>query len=120
MQKKSFGSGFSMPLGYLASFSEQLPAGRNGFTGAITKTLLAMRWNAMKSYRVIGKTTVLAMKLTIFFIAIAVFSAHAKGTAQNVSITGKDLPLKQVLSAIEKQTGYVFFNNKRDLDDTKT
>jgi TonB-linked SusC/RagA family outer membrane protein len=79
-----------------------------------------MRWNAMKSYRFIGKTTVLAMKLTIFFIAIAVFSAHARGTAQNVTISGKDLPLKQVFSAIEKQTGYVIFNNKRDLDDTKT
>lgn len=120
MQKKSFGSGFSMTYGYLASNSDHLPDGRNGFSGAITKTLLAMRWNAMKSYRFIGKTTVLAMKLTIFFIAVAIFSAQAKGTAQNITITGKDLPLKQVFSVIEKQTGYVFFNNKRDLDDTKT
>ena len=120
MQKKSIGSGFSMPGHYLAALFDQLPDCRGWFTGTITKTLLAIRSNAMKSYRFIGKTTVLAMKLTIFFIAIAVFSAHAKGTAQNVTITGKNLPLKQVFAAIEKQTGYVIFNNKRDLDESKT
>jgi TonB-linked outer membrane protein, SusC/RagA family len=95
MQKKSIGSGISMPW-------HHLPDRRCGYAGVVTKTLLR------------------AMKLTIFFIAIAVCSAHAEGTAQNVSITGKNLPLKKVFAAIEKQTGYVFFNNKRDLDDTKT
>ncbi|WP_240348375.1 TonB-dependent receptor [Longitalea arenae] len=60
------------------------------------------------------------MKLTIFFIAIAFFSAHAEGTAQNITISGRNLPLKTVFSAIEKQTGYVIFNNKRDLDESKT
>ena len=79
MQKNSIGSGISMPGHNLAVFSDQLP-GRCGFAGTITKTLLAMRLIAMKSYRFIGKTPVRAMKLTIFFIAIAVFSAHAKGT----------------------------------------
>lgn len=120
MQKKSFGSGFSMTYGYLASLPDHLPDARNGFSGAITRTLLAIRLNVLRSYRYIGKTTVLAMKLTIFFIAIAMFSAQAKGTAQNVTITGKDIPLKVVFSAIEKQTGYVFFNNKRDVDEEKT
>jgi TonB-linked SusC/RagA family outer membrane protein len=120
MQKKPFGSGFSMPLRYLASFYDHVPDCRGGVAGVIIETLLAIRLNAMKSYRFIGKTTVLAMKLTIFFIAIAVFSAHAEGIAQNVTISGKDLPLKQVFSAIEKQTGYVIFNNRRDLDESKT
>lgn len=119
MQKKSFGSGFPMPLRYLAKFYDQLPERRGRFIGAITETLLAIR-SAITSYRFIGKTTVLAMKLTIFFITIAVFSANAKGLAQNITITGKDLSLKRVFSVIEKQTGYVIFNNKRDLDDTKT
>ena len=118
MQKNSIGSGNSMPGLNLAVFS--LLPGWCGFAGTITKTLLAIRLNAMRSYRFIGKTPVRAMKLTIFFIAVAVFSAHAKGTAQNVTITGKDLPLKQVFSTIEKQTGYVIFNNKRDLDESKT
>lgn len=117
MQKKSIGSGFPMPWHYLAG---QLPDCGCGFSGTITKTLLAIRSNAMKSYRFIGKTTVLAMKLTIFFIAVAVISAHAEGAAQNITISGKDLPLKRVFSAIEKQTGYVIFNNKRDLDESKT
>jgi TonB-linked SusC/RagA family outer membrane protein len=100
MQKNSIGSGFSMPC--LTVFSDRLPEFGSRSTGAITKTLLR------------------AMKLTIFFIAIAVFSAHAEGTAQNITITGKNLPLKQVFSAIEKQTGYVIFNNKRDVDESKT
>lgn len=99
MQKKSIGSGFSMPWRYLA---DRLPDCGGGFNGTITKSLLR------------------AMKLTIFFIAVAIFSAHAEGTAQNITLSGKDLPLKQVFAAIEKQTGYVIFNNKRDVDETKT
>jgi TonB-linked SusC/RagA family outer membrane protein len=66
------------------------------------------------------KTLFRAMKLTIFFMMIAFLSAHAEGTAQHVTISGKGLPLKEVFSAIENQTGYVIFNNKRDLDDSKT
>lgn len=66
------------------------------------------------------KTLLRPMKLTILFIAVAVFSANAEGTAQNITLSGKNLPLKRVFSAIEKQTDYVVFNNKRDLNESMT
>lgn len=40
----------------------------------------------------------------------------AFGKSQTVSYTGTNVPLKQVFAAIEKQTGYVVFANKQDLD----
>lgn len=59
------------------------------------------------------------MRMLSFFIFAACISAHATGVAQNVTISGKDLTLKQVFSAIEKQTGYVVFNKKGILSDLK-
>ncbi|MBO9636050.1 MAG: carboxypeptidase-like regulatory domain-containing protein, partial [Chitinophagaceae bacterium] len=52
------------------------------------------------------------MKLTIVLLTMALFTARANTMAQKVSITGKDLPLKQVFTIIEQQTGYVVFGNK--------
>ncbi|MEO6684060.1 MAG: SusC/RagA family TonB-linked outer membrane protein, partial [Ginsengibacter sp.] len=43
----------------------------------------------------------------------------AFGTSQPVSYTGTNVSLNQVFSEIEKQTGYVVFANKSDLDRTK-
>ncbi len=43
-------------------------------------------------------------------------SAH--GSAQTVTYQGEAVPLTQVLSVLEKQTGYVFFYNSRDLEGT--
>ncbi|MGV3766840.1 MAG: SusC/RagA family TonB-linked outer membrane protein [Chitinophagaceae bacterium] len=60
------------------------------------------------------------MKLTVFFLAVAIFSVQAKGVGQQVTISGKNLTLEQVFTVVEKQTGYVFFNNKRDLKGLKT
>lgn len=39
--------------------------------------------------------------------------------AQPVTLSGKDMPLKQVFSAIKKQTGYVVFYNQNMLSGTK-
>jgi TonB-linked SusC/RagA family outer membrane protein len=43
----------------------------------------------------------------------------AAGKSQPVSFTGTNVTLKQVFSEIEKQTGYVVFANKKDLDRAK-
>lgn len=49
----------------------------------------------------------------ILFIQAAVF-------AQNVSISGKDLTLRQVFTAIEKQTGYSILYKKEDVNESRT
>lgn len=59
------------------------------------------------------------MRLTVFLLTIAFIHAHAAVRAQNVTISGKDLSLKQVFNAIKKQTGYVLFNQKGVLADAR-
>jgi TonB-linked SusC/RagA family outer membrane protein len=59
------------------------------------------------------------MRLTVFLLTAALVSAHATGLSQSVTISGKELTLKQVFSAIEQQTGYVVFSKKGTLSDTK-
>lgn len=56
-----------------------------------------------------------AVKLTVFIL----FLTHAAGMAQNVSLTGSRLSLRQVFATIEKQTGYVVFLNEQMLNNTK-
>lgn len=51
------------------------------------------------------------MKLTIILLTTALIQVHATGIAQHVSIHGRHLPMKKVINAIEKQTGYVVFGN---------
>lgn len=60
------------------------------------------------------------MKLTVFLFFVALLSARAEGRAQTVSISGKDMPLKEIFNAVEKQTGYVVLSNKELLAGTKT
>lgn len=61
----------------------------------------------------------LVMKLTAFLLTAALIQVHASGVAQTVTITGRNLSLKQVFKAIEVQTGYVLFSNRELLADTK-
>lgn len=49
------------------------------------------------------------MKLTVLILMVSFLQASATGNAQKVTISGKDLPVKKVFSAIKNQTGYVFF-----------
>lgn len=84
------------------------------------KTLLVMSPSEARSHRTNRKKLFLAMRLTILLLTVALFSAHAEGTAQNVTISGKNLTLKQVFTAIKKQTGYLILSNKEMLADAKT
>jgi TonB-dependent starch-binding outer membrane protein SusC len=61
--------------------------------------------------------TLRLMKLTGIFILAAVVHVSARSTAQTVTYTAKTTPLVTVFAAIEKQTGYVFFYNTKDLRD---
>ncbi|MGN6421213.1 MAG: SusC/RagA family TonB-linked outer membrane protein [Pseudobacter sp.] len=52
------------------------------------------------------------MKLAIFLLSVALFQARANTYAQKVTLSGKEITLKQVFAAIEKQTDYVIFSNE--------
>lgn len=101
MLKTAIGFRFSVPKPLVDVPLGQPQKFRARFSGTITKTLLVM-------------------KLTILLLTAAFFNVHARGVAQNVTLSGKDLTLKQVFSAIELQTGYVVFYNKQTLSKTKT
>src|SRR4051812_43704002 len=56
------------------------------------------------------------MKLTAFFLTVAFLHAGAKGVSQDITFRGKDVSLEKVFDVIKKQTGYVFFYDKDDVD----
>jgi TonB-linked SusC/RagA family outer membrane protein len=56
--------------------------------------------------------TWLVMRLTAFFLLIAALHVSAKTLSQNVSISGKDLSLKQILRIIKHQTGYEYIGDQ--------
>ncbi|RZS71033.1 TonB-linked SusC/RagA family outer membrane protein [Pseudobacter ginsenosidimutans] len=64
--------------------------------------------------------TLLVMKLTILLMTVALLTVHAEtGRAQSVTLSGKEIPLKQVFAVIKKQTGYVTLHNKELLAKAK-
>lgn len=52
------------------------------------------------------------MRLLTAFLFTASLAVSARPAAQTVTLSGKDLSLREVFSAIEKQTGYLFLGNK--------
>ena len=61
----------------------------------------------------------LSMKLMMVILTFALLQVSAEGTAQNVSFSGKNVPIEQVFSAIKKQTGYLFFYRTDDIAKSK-
>src|SRR5687767_9693279 len=61
----------------------------------------------------------MVMKLTIVLLTAAFIQVHASGVAQNVTIRGQQIPMKNMVAAIEKQTGYVVFCNQEVMALTK-
>ncbi len=60
------------------------------------------------------------MKLTILLLIVALCTVRAEeGRAQQVTLSGKEIPLKQVFAVIKKQTGYVTLHNKELLAKAK-
>ncbi|HEU4553877.1 MAG TPA: SusC/RagA family TonB-linked outer membrane protein [Chitinophaga sp.] len=52
------------------------------------------------------------MKLAILLMTAACLQLHATGVAQQITLSGRELPARQVFNEIEKQTGYVVFATK--------
>ncbi len=61
--------------------------------------------------------TLLIMRLTILLLTAACLQVSASGNAQNISFTGRKVPLEKVLKDVERQTGYVFLFDSRLLLD---
>jgi TonB-linked SusC/RagA family outer membrane protein len=59
--------------------------------------------------------TVLVMQLTGIILLAAVLQVSARGNAQTVTYSTRATSLPNVFAAIERQTGYVFFYDKQDL-----
>ena len=52
-------------------------------------------------------------------LLLATLLASTKSHAQTVTVVRENVPLKTIFAEIEKQTGYTFFYNCADVDDTK-
>lgn len=74
--------------------------------------------NTVKNLRFVTKI-LLIMKLTSFLLTAALVTVHASGISQLITLSGKDLQFKKVLSVIERQTDYVVFYNKELLENAK-
>lgn len=93
---------------------EQQPAHR-----VSTKPLLAMVRSITRSHRASTASIVLAMKMTIVLLTAALIHVQAAVVAQTVTLTGKNIPVKQIFQSIKQQTGYVTFYNQEMLADAK-
>ena len=62
--------------------------------------------------------TLLVMKLTFLFLTAACLNVYANGVSQTITLSGKNVELTKVFTAIKKQTGYVVFYNHSDLNGT--
>lgn len=61
---------------------------------------------------------VLVMKLTTLLIIVALVQASARGYGQKITLKETNVPLEKILSSIEKQSGYVFFYDSKDVSRT--
>ena len=59
------------------------------------------------------------MKLTALLLLIAGLHVSAHSYSQNVSFSGKNVPLTTVFASMEKQTGLSFFFNYAVIKDVK-
>ena len=57
----------------------------------------------------------LIMKLTTLIILVALLQCSARGFSQKINLNETNAPLKKVLQQINKQTGYAFFYDSKDV-----
>lgn len=58
----------------------------------------------------------LVMKLTSVLLTAFIFHASAKGVAQNITYSARNVPIEQVFNEIKKQTGYFFLYTETILE----
>jgi len=63
--------------------------------------------------------TLLAMKLTLLLITVSFLQVSAKSVGQSVSLSGRNIPLKNVFVSIKRQTGYMVAYAREVLQESK-
>jgi TonB-linked SusC/RagA family outer membrane protein len=63
----------------------------------------------------LSKKILLVMKLTTLFMVIALMQCSAAVYSQKINLNETNSPLKKVLQAINKQNGYLFFYDTKDI-----
>ncbi len=58
------------------------------------------------------KQIIMRINLILFFIALAMFKVTASVKAQTINLKFENAPIEKVFSAIEKQSGYIFWYDK--------
>lgn len=61
------------------------------------------------------KKILLIMKLTTLIVFVALMQCSATAFSQKINLSETNVPLKKVLFEINKQTGYVFFYDSKDI-----
>lgn len=63
--------------------------------------------------------TLLVMKLTVILLTAAFLNVSAKGLSQQVSFSGKNVSLEEIVSVVKQQTGYLFLYRENAFADAK-
>ncbi len=69
---------------------------------------------ARGSNRLLTKT-LLVMKLTVFYLTVALMNVSAAALSQNVDLSVKNVPLKQVFTILQEKTGFSFLYGDQTL-----
>ncbi len=73
---------------------------------------LRQRENSSPGVVLLSRKNLLVMKFLAFFLLAAGMQVYAKGQAQTVTLSCKNMPLKRVFEKVEAQTGLVLFYNQ--------
>lgn len=76
-------------------------------------------WPARGGNRLLTKT-LLVMKLTVFFLTVALMNVSAAALSQNVDLSVKNVPLKQVFTLLQEKTGFSFLYGAQTLKEAQT
>lgn len=76
-------------------------------------------WNARGIAFPLSAQMLRIMRMLTFFLFAAFLSAHANSKAQRITMSGKDIHLKQIFTVIKKQTGFVVLYNEQTISGTR-
>jgi len=97
----------------LLQFMQKSPFCNQGFIPS--RLLLPVRGvdekRKTRTFRIPWKKSLLIMKLTGILLLAFCLQLSAKSIAQSVTYSGQNIPLKQIFSVIENQTGYMVSGN---------